>query len=85
MAARPHRGSGFPQTVMSALPPEADMCGATRDVRFGPIADSRSEQRRLLFDHLVSAAKHRRRHRKAERFGRFEIDHQLVLGRSLYW
>ena len=26
------------QMVMSALPPKADMCGATRDVRFGPIA-----------------------------------------------
>jgi len=25
--------------VISALPPKADMCGATRDVRFGPIAD----------------------------------------------
>jgi hypothetical protein len=25
---------------MSALPPTAGMCGATRDVRFGPIADS---------------------------------------------
>jgi len=24
---------------MSALPPIADMCGATREVRFGPIAD----------------------------------------------
>jgi hypothetical protein len=24
---------------MSALPPKADMCGAIRDVRFGPIAD----------------------------------------------
>src|SRR5512133_465862 len=24
---------------MSALAPKADMCGATRDVRFGPIAD----------------------------------------------
>jgi len=24
---------------MSALPPKADMCGATRYVRFGPIAD----------------------------------------------
>jgi len=33
------RESGFPQTVMSALPPKADMCGAARDVRFGPIAD----------------------------------------------
>ena len=27
------------QYVMSALPPKADMCGATRDVRFVPIAD----------------------------------------------
>ena len=25
--------------VMSALLPRADMCGATRDVRFGPISD----------------------------------------------
>ena len=26
---------------VSALPPKADMCGATRDVRFVPIADIR--------------------------------------------
>ena len=25
--------------AMSALPPKADMCSATRYVRFGPIAD----------------------------------------------
>jgi hypothetical protein len=30
------------QKGMSALPPKADMCGATRDVRLVPIADSRS-------------------------------------------
>jgi hypothetical protein len=28
------RESGFPHKVMSALPPKADMCDATRDVRF---------------------------------------------------
>ena len=28
------------KTKMSALLPKADMCGATKDVRFGPIADS---------------------------------------------
>jgi len=28
------------QTVMSALPPKADMCSAVADVRYGPIADS---------------------------------------------
>jgi hypothetical protein len=27
------------RAIMSALPPKADMCGATWDVRFGPIAD----------------------------------------------
>ena len=31
--------SGFPQTVMSASLPKADMCSAIWDVRFVPIAD----------------------------------------------
>jgi hypothetical protein len=31
--------SGFPQTVMSALSPKADMRGATAHVCFGPQAD----------------------------------------------
>jgi hypothetical protein len=29
----------MPQMVMSALPPKADMCGATGNVGYGPIAD----------------------------------------------
>jgi hypothetical protein len=33
------RESGFPQTVMSALPPKADMCSALAYVCFGPKAD----------------------------------------------
>ena len=33
------RESGFPQKVMSALPPKADMCGALAHVRYGPMAD----------------------------------------------
>ena len=32
----------FLQKVMSALPPKADMCGVTWDVRFVPIADIHS-------------------------------------------
>jgi hypothetical protein len=36
------RESGFPQTVMSALPPKVDMCDAAKDVRFGPKADTKS-------------------------------------------
>jgi hypothetical protein len=47
--------------AMSALPPKADMCGATRDVRFGPIADISN-----LFDHFVSAREQRRRHIKTD-------------------
>jgi hypothetical protein len=38
------RHRGFKSTLrtpfeLSALPPKADVCGATRDVRFGPKAD----------------------------------------------
>src|SRR5262249_6590432 len=36
--------------IMSALPPKADMCSATRDVRFGPKADMAH-----LFNHLVGS------------------------------
>jgi hypothetical protein len=32
--------SEIPQKAMSALHPIADMCSATRDVRFGPKADA---------------------------------------------
>jgi hypothetical protein len=39
--------------AMSALPPKADMCSATRDVCFGPKADIRS-----LVDHLVCEREH---------------------------
>jgi hypothetical protein len=51
----PMSALGYKQTfrtaiAMSALPPKADMCSATRDVRFGPKADIRT-----LFDQLVSA------------------------------
>jgi len=65
---------------MSALPPKADMCSATRDVRFGPEADISQ----VSFDDLVGAAKHCRGHHKAERLGGFEIDHQFVLVRRLH-
>jgi hypothetical protein len=33
------RESEFPHKVMSALPPKADMCGASSEVRYGPKAD----------------------------------------------
>jgi hypothetical protein len=37
---------------MSALPPKADMCGATGYVRFGPLADIRSYEL-ARFDHAI--------------------------------
>jgi len=42
MSALPPRATAkaiFSQGIMSALPPTADMCSATADVCFGPIAD----------------------------------------------
>jgi len=38
-----------PQKAMSALPPKADMCGATRDVRFGSLADICSAKGHVRF------------------------------------
>ena len=39
MSALGHKRTFAAQKGRSALPPKADMCGATRDVRFVPIAD----------------------------------------------
>src|SRR4029453_13510577 len=56
---------------MSALPPKADMCGATRDVRFGPIADI------TLFDHLVGAGDEGRRQGETKRLGGLGFDNEF--------
>jgi len=37
----------MPKMVISALPPKADMCAATSDVGYGPIADM------VLLDHFI--------------------------------
>src|SRR5262249_61407286 len=39
MSALGQKQTFAPQKVMSALPPKADMCSATRHVRYGPKAD----------------------------------------------
>src|SRR5262245_3873894 len=79
MSALGHKQTYAVQNAMSALHPKADMCGATSDVCFGPIADIT-----LSFDHLVGARKHGGRHGEAERFGGLEVDDQFVLGRCLH-
>jgi hypothetical protein len=53
MSAFGQKATCAPQKVMSALPPKADMCGATRDVRFGPKADSRIAV--SLFNQFIGA------------------------------
>src|SRR5512132_2508558 len=42
MSALGHKQTCAPQKVMSPLHPKADMCDATSDVRYGPIADIQS-------------------------------------------
>ena len=55
----------------SALPPKADMCGATSDVCYGPEADI------PLFDDVVGAPDECVRDVEAERLGRLQIDSQV--------
>ena len=57
------------QNVMSALPPKADRCGATKHVRFVPIADIEGS-----LDQPVSDLLNVQRHFEAERLGSLEID-----------
>ena len=63
---------------MSALPPKADMCSATRDVRFVPIADIAS------FDHLVRSYLQSLWDCKPKCFGGFEVYKEFKLGRLQY-
>src|SRR5262249_14256613 len=61
---------------LSALPLKADMCGATRDGRFGPIADIAAS-----FNHVVGNRDHARWNGEVERLSGFEINHKFVRAR----
>ena len=63
------------QKVMSALPPKADMCSATRNVRLVPKADM------TLLDYIVSTLLELSRHNKAYCLCCLEVDHQLQCSR----
>ena len=58
---------------MSALPPKADIGTQPRDVRFVPKADICSAAILHLFDHLIGAAKQRKRHGEAEGLDDFQV------------
>jgi hypothetical protein len=67
------------RSLMSALPPKADIAARRLNVRFVPIADSCRAANRSLFDDLVGGREQRRRHGKAEHPGGLMIDDQLEL------
>jgi hypothetical protein len=69
------------QNGMSALPLKADMCGATRHVRFVPIADTVP----TLLDNLIGALLERQGHIEAERLRSLEVDHKLELSWLQNW
>ena len=56
MSALGHEQTYAVQYGMSALPPKVDMCAATKDVRFGPIADLVYHSRNLKNCHFVGNA-----------------------------
>src|ERR1700730_15860028 len=87
--ARTHKCESVTTTcLMSALSHFADSSRTFREVREVPIpavsrcsSDVRGSR---LFDHLVGAGEHGRRHGKAERLGGLQVDNEFVLGRGLH-
>ncbi len=65
MSAMGHKRTFAAHKPMSALPPRADMCGAIRNVCFGPKADIVG-----LFDDLIGGDDEALGDREAERLGR---------------
>src|SRR5262245_4893064 len=61
---------------MSALPPKADVCGATRDVRYGPKADIGEQAPKLVFLWAVLQT--------LQRFGNGVVEIGLEIGRGLH-
>jgi hypothetical protein len=67
---RDRRPTGFPNRMMSALPPKADIAGRQLDVRFVPKADICA----ILFDHLVGDREQPGRHFDAKRARSLQVE-----------
>jgi hypothetical protein len=77
MSALGHNRTFGGAIVMSALPPKADMCGAARDVRFGPIADSCTAANSIAIRSPHPRSPAASAHREAECFGSPDVDEIL--------
>src|SRR5262249_16709757 len=80
MSALGHKRTCAVQKAMSALPPIATSIAFSVCPLWAKSGHSSHS-----FDHLVGAAKQRKRYGKAEGLGGFQIDYQLDLGAVLNW
>jgi hypothetical protein len=71
MSALGHKPTYAMQTVMSALPPEADMCSAIRNVRYGPTADIREYRSQMSLNGSGLLPVQRKIHRRADCYVEF--------------
>jgi hypothetical protein len=81
MSALGHKQTWRFETVMSALPPKADISSALCDVRFVPKADIE----RGSLDDLVSQLHNGFAYRETKSFCDFEIDDEFELVGRLRW
>ena len=85
MSALGHKRTWRRSMVMSAIPPERtwirarSMAALCHKATFAPAANC------SLFDHLVGAGQHGRRHSKPKGLGGLQVDDELECGWLLYW
>ena len=70
---------------MSAVLPMATELVTRGSPSLGANSGPMHRSKTTSLDDLVGAGEQHRRHVEAERLSRFEIDHQLILGRRLHW
>ena len=63
--------------IMFALPPKADICSATGDVRFVPIADMAITS----LKYVICSSRQTSRHWNVEASGGFQIYYEFEFGR----